>query len=136
MPSVSCASSESAVWKNTREPSAVVPWKAENSSPLPPSGPVEISVVEPAARSYMSVEASVSWPTSGSWVSKNTREPFSLEPTQNAPVSALPPETSVIAAPTRSYTSFAVSESPPTSTSSVCSHAIDPSTEAPSKNAS
>jgi hypothetical protein len=48
---VSEATSASAVWKKTFVPSEVASWKAEKKAPLPPSGPVEISVVVAPARS-------------------------------------------------------------------------------------
>jgi hypothetical protein len=51
MSSVSAATRLSAVMKSTREPSSELPSKLAGTSPLPPVGPVETSVVWPPERS-------------------------------------------------------------------------------------
>ena len=52
--SVSALTSDSAVTKKTRVPSADAPAKNASKAPLPPVGPVETSVVCPPERSYTS----------------------------------------------------------------------------------
>jgi hypothetical protein len=66
---------------------ANVAWEA----PLPPSGPVDNSVVCSSDRSYTSANVSVSALTSGSAVVKKTREPSADAPTKSAETAPLPP---------------------------------------------
>ena len=59
-PSVSPDTSDSAVSKKTFEPSWEIPLKITWNAPLPPAGPVDMSVVAPLKRSYRSCVVSVS----------------------------------------------------------------------------
>ena len=134
-PSVSPATSDSAVSKKTLEPSWEIPLKITWNAPLPPAGPVDISVVVPLKRSYRSCVVSVSPDTSCSEVRKNTRVPSAEFAANEAPKAPFPPAgpvlSSVVVAPDRSYMSIRVSVSAATRASLLWKKMRLPSAEAP-----
>ena len=121
--SVSEPTRASRVVKKTCVPPSSAAAAYESNGPLPPAGPVEISVVTVPARRYTSRESSVSAALSRSSVWKTTDCPASTAAPKLTGKAPLPPigpvETSVVAPPVRSYTSNDESVSELTSGSAV-----------------
>jgi hypothetical protein len=138
--SVSPATSDSRVSKNTREPFSDDPAKLASKLPLPPVDPIDSNVVVPPARSYTSMNASVSPATRDSLVWNTTRDPSPEAASKVAGNVPLPPvvpvDTKVVVAPVRWYTSRLVSVSAATSGSEVWKNALVPLSEDPRKVAS